>query len=65
MNITETDVCRSNGKYTNYDSLFPITYWYGPPSEKTTNAVYRQIAEAGFTVASPMCASPGTVEQNI
>ena len=32
---------------------FPITYWCGPPVLEATEERYRQIAEAGFTHASP------------
>ncbi|MBO4326958.1 MAG: hypothetical protein J5950_06780 [Clostridia bacterium] len=37
-----------------FDRRFHITYWYGPPSEVTSYAVYRQVSDAGFDIAGPM-----------
>ena len=51
--------------YDNYDEKFPITYWYGPPAEKTTVPVYRQVAEAGFTLGGSMGESGKTVGENL
>ena len=32
---------------------FPISYWVGPPGDFTTLERYKEIAEAGFTIAMP------------
>ncbi len=46
-------------------NLFPITYWYGPPASFTTGPVYRQVREAGFSIAGPMGGGFHSYEENL
>ena len=32
---------------------YPITFWWGPPAAETTEARYREMAQAGFNLAAP------------
>jgi hypothetical protein len=38
-------------------TTFPISYWWGPPSDDMVTERYQQVADAGFTFAMP----PGTL----
>lgn len=44
---------------------FNITYWYGPPCNQSAKAVYRQVRDAGFTIAGPQGEGEMTPENNL
>ena len=46
-------------------TVFPISFWCGPPEPFITTEQYRQIAAAGFTVVMPPCEGEATVARNL
>ena len=44
--------------------VFPISFWCGPPGKFVTAERFKEIAEAGFTLAMPSCDGALTPEEN-
>ena len=44
--------------------VFPISFWCGPPAKFVTAERFKEIAEAGFTLAMPSCDGALTPDEN-